>query len=312
MNRFIPPNSYKRAVSTDGYDEEKMMEYDMSRAKSIPNTQLRDLSATALLQLAKDPPSCQTLEDNNKIVKTPVIKFPLKLMYILDSNKYENIISWTFDGNGFIVNDRRLLTEIVLPSHFKVLKYDSFVRKLYRWGFSKSHRGTRHGYFYNKYFQRGKHELCEKLVSCTKTIFFDHKINNNAEKKPQEILCPRANLSSNNIPLNSDRSISLQTPSLESLNTAFLNETLSRNVNTLSQHHRVTQDTYNVLAIDKARRNYMNSLESFGNLESEIMMRTSELQTIESELAKMNAALNPSSQRNWYPRFFPGGPHIFP
>lgn len=64
-------------------------------------------------------------------------RFPGKLMAVLNSDAYKTIITWSPDGRSFIFLDSNSFERVVLPSIFKVAKFDSFLRKLYRWGFSK-------------------------------------------------------------------------------------------------------------------------------------------------------------------------------
>lgn len=65
-------------------------------------------------------------------------------MYVLECGKYNHIVGWKLDTESneqhFIVYDIDAFTETVLPTLFKVAKYDSFQRKLYRWGFIKTRR----------------------------------------------------------------------------------------------------------------------------------------------------------------------------
>ncbi|GFH44648.1 hypothetical protein CTEN210_01122 [Chaetoceros tenuissimus] len=76
--------------------------------------------------------------------KERAIIFPVKLMYVLQCGKYSHIVNWQVDSDHdehhFIVQDIDEFTKHVLPSFFKVAKYESFQRKLYRWGFIKTRR----------------------------------------------------------------------------------------------------------------------------------------------------------------------------
>lgn len=95
-------------------------------------------------------------------------------------------ISWLSNGCGFIIRHPYLLTQDVLPRYFKHCKFDSFTRKLYRWGFRKNDVpatgsqadgdcGTdmEGGFgpvnmtvvFYHKYFCRSNRDLCRKMRS---------------------------------------------------------------------------------------------------------------------------------------------------
>lgn len=71
-------------------------------------------------------------------------------MYALECGDYSDVIAWSSascragnDGcDMFHIRDVRAFTEQVLPALFKSVKFDSFHRKMYRWGFSKQ-RTTR-------------------------------------------------------------------------------------------------------------------------------------------------------------------------
>jgi len=73
------------------------------------------------------------------------ISFPKKLMIMINwcKEKAEKELSsapivWICDGDGFLIQDPRGLKVCALPLFFKSVKYESFIRKLYRWGFKKT------------------------------------------------------------------------------------------------------------------------------------------------------------------------------
>ncbi|GFH55737.1 hypothetical protein CTEN210_12213 [Chaetoceros tenuissimus] len=76
--------------------------------------------------------------------KDKAVKFPQKLMYVLTCGDYNHIVHWKtnqIDGSDiFVIDDINAFTSEVLPSLFKVAKYESFQRKLYRWGILKTQR----------------------------------------------------------------------------------------------------------------------------------------------------------------------------
>jgi len=90
-------------------------------------------------------------------------KFPVKLMKMLERKGVEDIIKWTNDGRSFVIKDKKALVATLFPLYFKEVKYDSFIRKLYRWGFTKVLRGENAGAFIQKNFQRGESRLCAKV-----------------------------------------------------------------------------------------------------------------------------------------------------
>jgi len=77
--------------------------------------------------------------EKERISKERAIKFPLKLMYALECGDYNHIITWSVVDGGisFLIFDTSAFAKHVLPALFKVAKFDSFQRKLYRWGFVK-------------------------------------------------------------------------------------------------------------------------------------------------------------------------------
>ena len=60
--------------------------------------------------------------------------FPQRLMVILGDKGNHDAINWLPDGRSFIVVDKSLFTEKVMPKFFpRKSKFSSFVRKLSRW-----------------------------------------------------------------------------------------------------------------------------------------------------------------------------------
>jgi hypothetical protein len=97
-------------------------------------------------------------------------------MHSLDQGTFEDIFTWSFNGLSFIIIDPKAFTEKVLPSHFKTAKFESFKRKLKRWGFAMRRGAGRHGvvdpstlWVCHPYFQRGNSELCKK-ISVSKSV----------------------------------------------------------------------------------------------------------------------------------------------
>lgn len=68
-------------------------------------------------------------------------------MCILSEEKYHSIVSWEPSGESFAIRDRKAFVMEVLPKEFKQAKFDSFTRKLRRWGFQKILSGNERGAF---------------------------------------------------------------------------------------------------------------------------------------------------------------------
>lgn len=105
-------------------------------------------------------------DETEKSFRGKNAKFPMKLMLLLDSEEYADIMEWTPHGRSFVIKNQEAFAFRVLHHHFKAGKYSSFVRKLYRWGFSRILRGDNHGAFYNENFLKGKYKLCRQIKAC--------------------------------------------------------------------------------------------------------------------------------------------------
>lgn len=92
-------------------------------------------------------------------------------MSVLDSHNFDDILCWAADGKAFTINKQEEFESIILPKCFNLLKFSSFLRKLYRWGFSKSKaHATRDNRAYsNTSFTRGDPKSCMDITTCTYT-----------------------------------------------------------------------------------------------------------------------------------------------
>ena len=85
-------------------------------------------------------------------------------MSILCNEKYNNIISWSTDGRGFMIKKKRIFSDEILPIYFsRNLKYASFIRRLSRWGFQRIRRGPNMGLYHHPLFRKDNFELCLKM-----------------------------------------------------------------------------------------------------------------------------------------------------
>ena len=67
--------------------------------------------------------------------ETPAFLF--KLWKVLEAAEYSKYISWSKNGNSFIIFDQNLFSQVVLPKFFKHSHFTSFVRQLNMYGFRK-------------------------------------------------------------------------------------------------------------------------------------------------------------------------------
>lgn len=136
------------------------------------------LAASALTSLVKppapdsdSPPEGQAEEDDfviperyTKSGRKRAIPFPLKLMKVITTKEYSEIIAWVQDGKSFMIIKPKAFVNEILPKHFKQAKFSSFTRKLHRWGFQRHLRGPATGAFFHKMFQRDRLDLCEQMT----------------------------------------------------------------------------------------------------------------------------------------------------
>lgn len=106
-----------------------------------------------------------------------------QLLFVLDCGKYEHILDWTSNGEVILVKDTEIFSNVVLPALFeKDAKFESFTRKMRRWGFStkkgqivpssdsskKPNKNRTKYLFQHNEFQRNQPELCAN-ISCRYT-----------------------------------------------------------------------------------------------------------------------------------------------
>ncbi|GAX12573.1 hypothetical protein FisN_13Lh025 [Fistulifera solaris] len=122
--------------------------------------------------LINNPSSAPPKMDDDISSKRPFgsektqMTFPEKIMRILSFPEFDHVIRWNAEGTEFsIVLDS--FTETVLEPHFQGTKFQSFTRKLNRWGFKRildEDRYPKGTFAYrHEYFQRGKEDLVKKM-----------------------------------------------------------------------------------------------------------------------------------------------------
>jgi hypothetical protein len=111
--------------------------------------------------------------------------FPQVLQEILATPEYQPIAHWLPDGFSFVIADKRLFSDVILPKYFREALFHSFIRKLNRWGFRrvKSRGKGEESAFAHDYFVREKSWLCLKMRCKSKPSY--HKVPS-ANKKAQQ------------------------------------------------------------------------------------------------------------------------------
>lgn len=96
----------------------------------------------------------------------------MAMMRFADQHKddEEYCIAWLPDGKSFVIRNPDSFTRQVLPKYFKATKFQSFTRKLYRWGFRQVNRGIGPDdpiIFGNEFFLRDDEETMVRMRSVT-------------------------------------------------------------------------------------------------------------------------------------------------
>lgn len=90
--------------------------------------------------------------------------FPQRLMSILSDDRNSDSICWLPHGRAFIIRNRKLFAEKVMPKFFpRKSKYSSFTRKLNRWNFVRVSSGPELGAYYHEFFLRDKPYLAAQM-----------------------------------------------------------------------------------------------------------------------------------------------------
>lgn len=90
--------------------------------------------------------------------------FAEKLHAILSNQACRHAIAWLPSGRSFSIVDQTEFTKTVLPKHFREAKFESFSRRLKRWGFRKVYTtGMAQSIFSHDLFHRDHPELCKVM-----------------------------------------------------------------------------------------------------------------------------------------------------
>jgi hypothetical protein len=132
-------------------------------------------------------------EANKSDEESEQVTFPQRLYEILEEGAQKDAMWWFDDGNGFCV-DPKLFPASVLADFFQVTKFESFTRKLNRWGFKRAagqHIPPGIIAFYHQNFKRDEPKLLNKM-SGVKTRRNREKSKERREKSRKELAQLRA------------------------------------------------------------------------------------------------------------------------
>ncbi|KAK4058571.1 kinase-regulated stress-responsive transcription factor skn7 [Microbotryomycetes sp. JL221] len=113
---------------------------------SIPNTRKRKAAAQPHQQSQQQQQQQQQQLDDDEDDTKPSkdgkgagggSDFVKKLYNMLEGGQYQDVVSWGYTGDSFVVKDINAFTKQILPLHFKHSNFSSFVRQLNKYDFHK-------------------------------------------------------------------------------------------------------------------------------------------------------------------------------
>ena len=164
------PESQNSSIDTDSDNDD--FGRDTSYQTNNKTTENENIPSCITLQNQTDYSSCS--QPNN---------FLSMLMDVLSSTSMESVITWLPEGNAFIVLNEKEFSQYVLPSFFELMKFESFVKRLYSWGFkSLNYLESKNKVFYHEYFLRDYPSLCCKISQC-----YNSNVNNGIDWHMQKM-----------------------------------------------------------------------------------------------------------------------------
>ncbi len=114
--------------------------------------------------------------------------FALKLHRLLSQPSYNDIMCWTPNGDAFCILNETLFVERIMSVHFQNAKFESFSRRLRRWGFKRIDVNGKipkiHGMaiFQCEFFKKGQPELCEFICD-------ERQLKNKRKRQTGSAIC---------------------------------------------------------------------------------------------------------------------------
>lgn len=115
--------------------------------------------------------------------RTPT--FVEKLHAILSDRSVESIITWLPSGKAFAIHDKSEFVCEVLPRYMRETQFDSFTRRLKRWGFKKV-TGTAHTVYCHDLFQKDRLDLLPRMNCRSERDKRSTKINRDDSVSPSK------------------------------------------------------------------------------------------------------------------------------
>jgi len=110
-------------------------------------------------------------------------------MNLLEDPSNSDVITFLPDGTSFAILQPSAFASGLMSKHFKILKFDSFVRKLNRWGFSRvaDRIGNHCEVYQHPLFRRGKWDLCRKMKCLKGNLSCSSPKSTSRASSPKEV-----------------------------------------------------------------------------------------------------------------------------
>jgi len=171
----IPPHILDQQSQSSNSNSISNTPIDSSNQLTLINDQnYLALTKPQSQQQQQQPPTSSSLSNtSSKKPKHTKSKpaFVMKLWTMVNDPNNHDLINWFHDGLSFLVTNRELFVQKILPKYFKHSNFASFVRQLNMYGWHKvqdANSGSLHSdekwQFINPNFQKDKPELLDKIV----------------------------------------------------------------------------------------------------------------------------------------------------
>ncbi len=143
--------------------------YDYPRQRDITATRINQEEVSAPSSISSEGGNSQPLVAEPNSTKS-FVQVLMDILNVTDPD-HTDVICWVPDGESFLIADQERFERELLPTYFRGSLFNSFVRKLNRWGFRRLKRTGKASSFAHDCFLRDKPWLCENMRCQSKPNF---------------------------------------------------------------------------------------------------------------------------------------------
>lgn len=94
------------------------------------------------------------MREKNKQVSQEALRHPRRTPMLTQNELFTDAIVWDQPGLAIVITNLDKMENEIIPLHFSLRKFSSFVRQLHLYDFHKRKSKRHELVFYNPYFQR--------------------------------------------------------------------------------------------------------------------------------------------------------------